>query len=298
MQGLGAAGPYVLSVAIVRDRFEGREMSKILSFIMMIFIGIPIIAPFIGQGILLLAGWRSIFVALAIFAALSCAWFVLRQGETLDPQNRVPVNPSTMISAVKEVLGNQQSRRYLIASSAITGAFIAYLSTGQQVFQEMYALGTRFPIVFASLAIMFGLSSYLNARWVQSLGSSLLVHRALSTLVVTSSLFALMVMIKGGLPPLWLHLGYMSVIMFCYGMLFGNITSLAMEPMGHIAGSASSIINCLSTLVAIMLSVLIGAQLQDSTLPIIAGFALTGAVAGGLNYAHLKQRGSAAPTSE
>lgn len=290
LQGLGAAGPYILSIAIVRDLYHGRDMSQILSLIMMVFIGVPMIAPFVGQGVMLLAGWRSIFGVLAVYSVVTLIWFWSRQPETLLPKHRQPLTLNKVKHSITEVLSNRQTLRYLFAMAAIFGAFMAYLSTAQQILQGMYGLNTSFPLVFACLASLFGIGSFFNSRWVHSIGSARLIHWALSAIVVASSLYLSTGLITELLPPLWFHLGYLSIVMFCMALLFGNTMSLALEPMGHIAGSASSVVNSMSTFIAIGISTFFGSQISSSAYPVATGFALMSAVALLLNFPNLGKR--------
>lgn len=290
LQGIGAAGPYVLAIAIVRDLYKGRDMAQIMSLILMVFIGVPMIAPLVGQGVLLLAGWRSIFVFLIVYAVVALAWFWSRQRETLLAENRQALSAAGIWLAMVCVLTHRQTLSYLLAMGALLGAFIAYLSTAQQVFQIIYGLGEWFPLTFAAISSLFGLGSYLNSRWVHSLGSSRLVSRALLTIVVVSIVYLLARPAENLLPPLWMHVVYVSIVMFCFAFLFGNITSLALEPMGHIAGSASSLFNSISTILAIGLATLIGSQLQGNGLPVVMGFLVLSSIAWLLNRQH-----SAAP---
>lgn len=265
-------------------------MANILSLVMMTFIGVPIIAPFVGQGILLWTEWWGIFVVLALFGLTTLLWFGVRMPETLPEKNRTTLSITIIGQSFVEVLSERQSRSYLLASGCISGAFIAYLSTGQQVFQDMYHLENKFPVVFASLAASFGVSSYFNSRWVESVGSARLVHRSLNTIILASLIFASLFVLSDSAPSLWAYIIYMGVIMFCYGLLFGNMTSLAMEPMGHIAGSASSIISSLSTTIAIVLATVIGGQLEYTVYPVVTGFGIMAAIAWMLNYQDLKHR--------
>jgi len=278
LQGLGASGPYVLSLTIVRDSFKGDEMARILSLIMMVFIGVPMIAPFVGQGLLLLAGWRSIFAVLMLFALLVLIWFVLRQKESLSPEKQQKLSFAQIGFAIKEVLTHPVSFRYLFVIGLLAGSFITYLSTAQQVFQEIYQLGTRFPVYFASLAGVFGLASYLNSRLVVKVAPATLVVYAISTIVISSLLYVLIYRDYAVSPPLPVHLLYIAIIMACFAFLFGNTTSLAMEPMGHIAGAASSIINSFSTVIAIVVATAVGSQLKGTVYPVVVGFGVLGAV--------------------
>ncbi len=279
LQGLGAAGPYVLSIAIVRDSFKGDEMARLLSLIMMVFIGVPMIAPFIGQGLLLLAGWRSIFAVLTVYALLTMIWFALRQRESLSAENHQALSVSTIKQSVSEVLVHPVTFRYMIVIGLLAGAFIAYLSTAQQVFQEMYQLGTRFPIVFASLAGVFGVASFLNSKLVVRIAPAVLVKCAVALIVISSVVYLLVFRDHSVSPPLIVHMIYIALIMGAFAFLFGNTTSLAMEPMGHIAGAASSVVNSLSTMIAIAMATLIGSQLEGTVYPVVVGFGVLGAIA-------------------
>ncbi|OED36611.1 hypothetical protein AB833_26540 [Chromatiales bacterium (ex Bugula neritina AB1)] len=288
LQGLGAAGPYVLSLAIVRDNYKGRQMARIMSLIMMIFIGVPMVAPFIGQGILLVAGWRSIFLVLGLFSLLVMVWFWCAQPETLKPEDKVVLSFDAVWSSAVQVVTNRQSASYLLAIGAASGAFIAYLSTAQQVFQNIYSLGTEFPVVFAALAGLLGIAAYFNSRWVEKLGMVRLVHLSLSGIVLISAAYVFCYLFLNVVPTLRFFLAYMVVVMFGFALLFGNLSSLALEPMGHIAGSAASLVNCISTLIAILFANLIGSQLQDNAMPVIVGFGALCALAWVLNYQYLK----------
>ncbi|MDB4222577.1 multidrug effflux MFS transporter [Granulosicoccus sp.] len=272
LQGVGAAGPYVIAIAIVRDRFEGRDMAEIMSLIMMVFIGIPMIAPYLGQSIMLFTGWRSIFIALAIYGLIVMLWFSLRQEETLPVEKRVNLTLASFWSQIKEILSEKQTVYYTVCMSVISGAFIAYLSTAQQVFQNIYLLGTDFPLVVALLASFYGIACFTNSRMVQILGMAKLISLAQIGIVASSAAYALIISLAQTLPPLWIHIAYTGFVIFCFGFLFENIITLALEPMSHIAGSATSVITAISTLIAIALSTFIGAFLVDSTMPLVLGF--------------------------
>lgn len=287
-QGLGAAGPYVLSIAIVRDQYEGDKMARTLSLIMMVFIGVPMIAPFVGQGILMLSGWRSIFTALLLFGLVTMIWFWLRQVETLSPELKKPLSLSSIADSFVETLSSGQTLRYILGLGAVFGAFMAYLSTGQQIFQEMFQLGNYFPLVFAALASLFGIGSYLNARLVDSVGSARLVHYALIAIVSGSLLHLITGMTISVENRLWLYIAYVIVVMSAFAFLFGNMTSLALEPLGHIAGTASSLVSSISTALAIVFGSFIGSRLEHTVTPVVIGFGTLCLVSIFLNYPQLK----------
>lgn len=273
-QGIGASGPYVLAIAIVRDAYQGRKMARIMSLVMMVFIGAPIVAPFMGQLVLMVAGWRSIFGVLLVYCVVLALWFWQRQPESLPADKRVPLKLKSITSNVIEVLSNRQSRTYTIAMALAGGAFIAYLSTAQQIFQEIYQTGIKFPAVFASLASTIGLSSWLNSRWVETLGMACLLGRALFMVFCFSLLYLIGSLIWPALPPFWFYYLYLAAVIFCYGLIFSNLTSLALEPMGHIAGAASSVINSVGTIGSLLVAATIGESLNDTVTPVVAGFGI------------------------
>lgn len=272
IQGIGVAGPYVLSLAIIRDRYAGSKMAQVMSLVMMVFISVPIIAPLAGQGILMLSNWRGIFIAMGLFASVVLIWFCLRQPETLDPQDRTRFHLNEIAQQTKEILLNSQSLRYMLALGMVSGAFFTYLSTSQQVFQGMYKLGNWFPIMFASISASLGLSSYFNSRWAESIELKKLINYSLLVIIAASIMIMLFTCFNSGNPSLPLYIAYMLCVFFCYGLLFGNITTLALDPMAHIAGSASSIVTSTSTLISILLASLIGSQLENTIHPVVIGF--------------------------
>ena len=272
IQGLGVAGPYVLSLAIIRDRYEGSKMAQVMSFIMMVFITVPIIAPLAGQGILMLFNWRGIFSTMGLFSLLVLLWFWIRQPETLKPNDRTRFHFQQLTLQSKEILSHVQSVRYMLALGLVSGAFFTYLSTSQQVFQEIYQLGDLFPVVFASISASFGLSSYFNSRWTETIELTKLIMNSLLVIIGASLIMILLTNISSENPPLTIFIIYMLIVFFCYGLLFGNITTKALEPTPHIAGSASSIITSVSTLISILLATLIGSQLENTIYPVVIGF--------------------------
>jgi DHA1 family bicyclomycin/chloramphenicol resistance-like MFS transporter len=273
LQGFGAAGPRIVSAAMVRDLYEGRAMARVMSFVMAIFILVPILAPSIGQFILLFGEWRLIFLALVAMAVLSFIWTLLGQRETLAEEKRSPFAATPIFMAALECIRNPVTLGYSLATGFIFGAFICYLGTAQQIFQEQYGLGRMFPVYFGALAVSIGIASLVNARLVMRFGMRKLSKLALRASCVLSIAFLLVVIGLGGHPPFWAFMAYMFVNFFFCGLLFGNYNALAMEPMGRIAGVASAIIGSLTSLVALVCGTIIG-QLYNSTLvPLVAGFA-------------------------
>lgn len=279
LQGAGAAGPRVVSVAMVRDRFHGRAMARVMSLTMTVFILVPVFAPTLGQAILLVAPWRVIFVLLLALAVLVAVWFWKRQPETLARERRTPFSLPRVASAVIETCTNRAAAGYTLAAGFMFGAFIGYLNSSQQIFQELYGMGRLFPVIFGVLALAIGVSSALNARLVMKLGMRYLCNLALRVLAASSVVFAIVTLLSSGVPPLWALMAYLLASFFCVGVLFGNFNALAMDPLGHIAGVASAVIGSLTTFISLALGTLIGALYDGTLFPLAAGFAALGIVA-------------------
>jgi len=279
LQGLGAAGPRSVIVALVRDRYEGRAMARIMSLVMAVFIMVPALAPGIGQIILMVAHWRAIFGFLLAVAAISLVWFALRQPETLAPERRVKFSPSRIVQAVRETCGSRVAFGYTVTSGLIFGAFVGYLNSAQQIFQIKYGLGALFPLYFAVLALSIGGASLLNGRLVMRHGMRRLSAWALGLLTGLSLAFLVPATLAAGVPPLWALMTYLVGAFFCIGMLFANFSALAMEPLGHIAGVGAAVVGSLTTVISMILGTIIGQAYDGTVLPLIAGFALLGLAA-------------------
>jgi DHA1 family bicyclomycin/chloramphenicol resistance-like MFS transporter len=279
LQGFGAASPRIVAIAMVRDLHGGRSMARVMSFVMAIFILVPILAPSIGQGILFVAPWRAIFIALAAAGILYFAWFAWRQPETHPYEARSKFSLATILRAAAETFTNRVTLGYMLATGLIFGAFISYLGTSQQIFQEQYRLGNLFPVFFGILAAGIGVASIVNARLVMTIGMRTLSKWALRAACLLSCGFVVIAWLLSGHPPLTLFMAYMIVCFFCNGLLFSNYNALAMEPMGHIAGVAAAITGAVSTLIALVAGTLIGRFYDGTVIPVVAGFALLGIAA-------------------
>lgn len=278
VQGLGVAGPRSVSLALIRDQYEGRAMARVMSFVMTIFILVPVIAPTLGQAILMVANWRAIFAVLAVMALMLFGWFALRQPETLLPAHRMPFSLQRIVLVSREVCTNRIAFGYTLVAGLVSGAFLGFLSSAAQIFQQQYDLGSWFPIYFAVLASAAGVASLMNANLVMRFGMRALIGRAMLLLAVTSVGFLGFAFLYAGSPPLWSTMAYLLAIFFAIGILFGNLNSLAMEPLGHVAGIGSALVGSISTLISVPLGILIGHSYNGTILPLIGGFAVLGAL--------------------
>ncbi|MCH8104906.1 MAG: multidrug effflux MFS transporter [Proteobacteria bacterium] len=274
LQGLGAAGPRIVSIALVRDRFAGRQMARVMSFVMTIFILIPIIAPSIGQLIVNYSTWHSIFVLFLVLTIVAMTWFSLRQPETLPREKRISFSPAQMMSDIKSICAIPAAMGYTITMGFIFGAFIGYLSSAQQILQTQYALGNQFAIYFGVLAASIGLASLVNAKLVMRFGMRRLSRAAMTVTALLSVPFFLLAQYYQGHPPLAQLMAYLLCVFFFFGIMFGNLNALAMEPLGHIAGLGSALVGSVSTLMSVMLGIIVAGAYDGTILPLVASFAI------------------------
>lgn len=291
LQGIGVAAPRVVTMALVRDCYSGREMAQIISFTMIVFIMVPAIAPSLGQGILWIADWRMIFGSFIILSAPILIWFWLRMPETWPAAKRRPFAWREQWEASKIVCSHRLVMGYSIVTGLIFAAFLGYLNSVQQILQEQYGLGEQFPLYFAALALSIGGASIVNAKWVMKLGMRLLSARALQVVSALSAVFLVIVLPLHGQPPLWLFMVYCLLAFFSVGLLFGNLNALAMEPIGDYAGIGASLIGVISSAVAIPIGVLIGQAYNKTVIPIVLGFLILTVLALFLQRWTERQRG-------
>lgn len=273
LQGFGAASPRITSVAIIRDLYKGREMARVMSFIMTVFIIIPVIAPSIGQAILLVASWRVIFMIFLVASLIAILWTHFRLPETLKKADARPFNLKTILHDFRIVISNKITLGYAICAGLVFGALIGYLNSSRQIFQDYFGVGKAFPLYFAISALSIGAASILNSLIVRRFGMKIICHYALIITMIISVIF-LPISIQVDQMPIWLFMIYMLITFFCVGLLFGNLNALAMEPMGHYAGIASSVVGALSSAISAFIGTMIGQAYNNSVTPMIAGFLL------------------------
>ncbi len=277
LQGFGVAGPRVVTVALVRDQYEGRQMARLMSFAMAVFILVPTIAPALGQGILWLGDWRAIFATFFAIAAIAFSWVAVRQPETLPAARRRSLSPRAIGGAVREVLRIRAARGYTVATGCALAPFVAYLSSAQQIFQGAYGTGALFPVYFGVLALAIGVASLVNGRLVLKHGMRRLSKTAAVCITLASVVAWPLAFAFDGLPPLWLFMAYLLVVFLFFGFLYGNLNALAMEPLGHIAGVGAAVVAALSTFIALPLGGLMGQSFDGTMYAQIVAFAVFGA---------------------
>ncbi len=279
LQGVGAASPRIVSMAMVRDGAKGAEMARIMSFVMSVFMLVPIFAPSIGQGVLYIASWRYIFAGFVVAAVVVGLWLAMRQSETLTEENRREFSVGKLMDSAGQVFKSPVALGYTLAVGFIFAAFTTFLGTSQQIFAEQYAQGDGFALWFGGLACGIAISMILNGMYVKKIGMQRISQWALYGFIVDWLTMLLMCFIFNGHPPLPIVGVLFFISFFVSGMIFGNYNALALEPMGHIAGMAAAISGALSTFIAVILGGLAGRQYNGTLFPITIAFVVFGLMA-------------------
>lgn len=277
MQGVAAAGTRVLVVAIVRDRFHGSAMAQIMSMVMIVFILIPVLAPSLGQLVLLVAGWRHIFLALAAYGAMLAVWSILRMPETLAEEARRPLSLAAIGAAAAETLTRRASIGNSLAATLTFGALFAFIGSIQQIVFDVFGRPALIGLAFGLIAAPMAGSSWLNSRLVMRVGSRRLLLAALAGFTLVSLLHLGIALAVG--ETLWSFVALQALTMACFGLIGANAGALAMAPLGHIAGTASALQGVITTTGGALIGLGIGQLFDGTTVPLVAGFAACGASA-------------------
>lgn len=274
LQGIGCAAARVTALSIVRDCYTGRRMGKVVSLVMMVFMSVPVIAPSIGQAILLVAGWHWIFALLLFSGVAMMVWSGTRLPETLAPEHRRPLVLSTVAGAYRIALSNRISLGYTVGTAFIFGGLFSFLAMSQQIFVDIFGLGTLFPLVFACIAITMATASFLNSQLVEAIGMRRLSHTA--AVIYTVLGFTVFMLATLGYENFWVFLLLATFIMTSFGFIGANFNAMAMEPLGEIAGTASSVIGFVSTLGGALLGYVIGQLFDGTTQPLGLAYTVYG----------------------
>ena len=277
LQGLGTAASRVIATSIVRDCYSGRRMASVVSLAMMIFISVPVIAPSIGQAIMLFGEWHGIFVVLMAYGVLTLAWIVVRLPETLPLSERKSLAASEVAKNFLQALTDRQTFGYALAAGSIQGVLFGYVLSSQQIFTGVYGLGHYFPVAFAVIAIGIAVAGFLNSRIVGRYGMRKISHTALIGHLVIAIIMLATAWMR------WLPLPLMMILatanLFAFGLIFSNFSALAMEPQGHIAGTASSLFGSVTTLIGIAIGTAIGQCFDGTLVPLATGALLSSVLA-------------------
>ncbi len=272
LQGLGTSATRVIATSIVRDCYAGRRMASVMSLAMMVFIAVPVIAPSLGEAVLLLTQWRGIFVVLMAYGIFALIWSAARMPETLPESERKSLALRDVFSAYRQTVTSRQTLGYALAAGGVMGALFAFIFSSQQEFTGIYGLGRTFPLAFAAIAVGTAIAGFLNARFVGRLGMRVISHGALLGFVAVAG--AMLAGAKLAIMPLPLFMALSALMMFFFGLMIANFTSLAMDPQGHIAGTASSLYGSITTLLGIGIGTTIGQDYDGTHTPFATGFFL------------------------
>ena len=281
LQGIGLSAPRTISIAMVRDSFSGDYMAKIMSFIVVIFILVPVVAPAIGKLILDAYGWKAIFNSQLIIGVVIMIWLWKRQPETLAVEKRTKFRLNLFLDGSIEFIKHKQAVVFTLVSGFITGSFMVYLSASQHIFQDQYHLKEEFPYIFAGLAIAVGFATFLNGTFVMRFGMYKLVTLFTIVFTITPLLYAIL-FYQTQNPSIEIFLIFCGLQFFAIGFLFGNLRALAMQPVGHIAGVGAAINGFVSTVMAVPIATYIGSYVTESALPLFIGFFICGLLSLGL----------------
>ncbi len=289
LQGIGSAATRVITISIVRDVYGGRSMAEVMSLIMMVFMIVPVIAPGTGQTVMLFGNWHLIFIFMAAIASAVLVWVYLRLPETLDPADVRPFTLKSVLQGFRIVLTNRVALCYTLANSFIFGALFGFINSAQQIYVGIYDLGVWFPVAFSAVAVTMAVSSFLNSRLVGRFGMRRLSHGALLSFLAVNGFWLLLTILGPNPTPFPIYLLLFALAMFQFGWIGSNFNSLAMEPLGHVAGTASSVLGFMSTAGGGVVGAVIGQAFNGTTLPLVAGFFVLSLI--GLVFVLIAERG-------
>ena len=275
-QGAAAAASRVLVISIIRDRYEGSAMARLMSLVFMVFLLMPVVAPVFGQLTLLVAPWRWIFFGLAGFGAVMVLWTAIRLPETLNPEYRRPFSLAAMSGGARETLTNRVSLGYTLAVTVMLGGLMGYINSIQQIVFDVFQRPELIAVAFAGVALPMAATSYLNSRLVERIGIRRIAHAGI---ILFTLLAAVHLALAEFGEAFWLFVVMQGLIMASFGLASSNCGTLAMQPLGHVAGTASSVQGTISTIFGAILGIVIGQSFNGTVIPLVAGYFLFGAAA-------------------
>ena len=275
--GVAVAACRVLAISIVRDRFEGRQMARVVSLAYIVFMAVPILAPALGEAILLVAHWRWIFAVLAMATLALFLWISIRLPETLPVERRRALSASVVIQGWRTVLSERMSVGYTLALALLSGALFGFINSVQQIFYDVFDAAALLTPVFAAMAGTMAVAAVLNSQFVMRLGTRRISHGALFGFIILSALHLTVTML--GLETLVSFAVLQALMMGCFGLASANFGAMAMEHMGGLAGAAASVQGVVSTAVGALIGIGIGQAFDGTTVPLALGFLLCGIAA-------------------
>jgi len=285
--GAVIAAARVATIALVRDCYHGRAMARVMSIAFMVFMIVPILAPTFGWAVLQFGNWRAIFGVIAVLTLGIMAWFWMRMPETLEPDNVLPITPQRILADWRQTLGDRLSLGYTLAATALMGSLYGYLNSIQQIMADVFHRPNLLALIFATTSVTMAVANLMNSRVVMRLGTRLISHGSLCALVVVSIIHLAAILI--GWESLVSFAVFQALTLGCFGLAVSNFSAMAMENMGRIAGTASSVQGFVSVTAGAVIGAMIGQAFNGTTVPLVAGFLLAGLVA--LAFVALTERG-------
>ena len=289
IQGVGCAAPRIIALAVVRDLYSGRQMARVMSFVMMVFIIVPVIAPSVGEGLLRLSDWRWIFLLLLVASIILLALTAWRLPETRPIEARAKLSVRWLKGAVWRVVSTRQTLGYTLATGFIFGCLMSYINSAQQIFEGIYDLEALFPVVFGAIAIFLAGASLTNGALVSRHGMRRMSHTALIGFVLVAAIHVVVAVTSDGAPPIGVFAGFLAADLFLFGFLMPNFNAIAMEPLKEIAGTGSSFIGFFTTGSAALLGWIVGQSFNDTVVPLTIGYLVLSAAA--LVFVTIAERG-------
>lgn len=274
MQGITCAGTRVSAGAIIRDVSQGRAMASILSLVYTVFMIVPIIAPAIGTLIMVFLPWEWIFGVLALFSTFVMIWISFRLPLTLSKENQRAINLSNIIDGFRTVLTTRVSFGYMCASGVIFGCLFAFIGASEQIFDEVFGRGDKFWIWFAGIASVLAIMNFSNSRAVERLGMRRISHGVVLVFILLSLANLLWMHFMG--PDFWVFYILFALTFGCFGMMGANFASLALEPMGRVAGTANAVYGFATATVSSVLGIMAARAFDGTVRPLLFAFVLLG----------------------
>jgi DHA1 family bicyclomycin/chloramphenicol resistance-like MFS transporter len=273
VQGMGGAAGRVLSIAIIRDRYNGRDMARVMSLTLVIFIVVPVVAPAMGSAFLVLGSWHYIFMSMLALVLVVAIWFGLRMPETLHPEYRRKLSLPNVAYGIRRVTTNRASLSNMLAMGLAMGCVMTYIGCAQQIFEtDIYKLGHLFPLAFGMIAVCMGAASFTNSRLVKRLGMHKLSRTGMIGFTIMAAILLAQACVYDGRPPLLMFGITMGIAHFLLSLTLPNFNTLAMEPVGDVAGTASSFIGCVTTLMGAVIGGVIGEAYNGTIFPLACGY--------------------------
>ncbi len=275
--GVGAAGLRVAALAMVRDRFMGARMAREMAFVMAVFITVPVLAPLLGASILHFFSWRMVLVLSAAFGIILIG-LTFFMPETLEVKNRQPFRLSQLTRASRAIAQSRSSMFYALVLTAILGVFSSYLASSERIVGDIFNRKSQFPILFGGVGVAMGITSILVGRNVERIGLVRVIRVAMVAYLTTTVALLVFVLASGGLPSFWPFWIILTVVLAIHNVLFPNINSAAMIPLGHVAGTASAVVGTLSTAVGALVGAVVDRAYDATVRPLTIAFVLSGVV--------------------